>query len=518
MKSETLLYQPQVCLATGQVIGAEVLLQCCMPGAPRTPPAELPATEGPDALIRERGRRLLRAACAQAAAWRAEGLQPGRIAIALAPQQWSDGDLTHEVQAALQVGGLPASALGLEITEDLLQQHGDRVADALRPLHADGVEVALAHYGTGCSSLARLRALPLDVLKIDRSFIDDIGAADSSASVSRSVIQLAHGLHLRVLADGVHTAEQIRLLGRHGCDRMQGPAFSPPLSAEAFKELLQSCRALPQELIQRRRHERTLLLVDDEEHILSALRRLVRRDGYKVLTANSGAAGLEILQREPVDVIVSDQRMPGMTGVEFLGRAKELAPATVRMTLSGYTDLQSIIDAVNEGAVYKFLTKPWDDQRLREHIAQAFRQRELVEENERLTHEVSVANTGLAAANRRLEHAVRREHDSLRAMQTAAGRAHDMVDLVPMAVLGFDATGHLVYANRCAVTMFPLWVADLGGPPDPALASLLASVPPDRESHHPVMHGGRHYQAWRSRVAPYPVDDGCLLMLRHAQA
>ena len=128
--------------------------------------------------------------------------------------------------------------------------------------------------------------------------------------------------------------------------------------------------------------QRTLLLVDDEESILSALKRVFRRDGYQVITATSGALGLEALTRQPVDVILSDQRMPGMTGIEFLREARRLYPHTLRMTLSGYTDLQSIIEAVNEGAVYKFLTKPWDDAQLRATVAQAFQHHELAQPKE----------------------------------------------------------------------------------------------------------------------------------------
>ena len=131
--------------------------------------------------------------------------------------------------------------------------------------------------------------------------------------------------------------------------------------------MLREGRRLPERFITRVRRTRTLLLVDDEENILSALKRLLRRDGYHIVTAlRRGRRPAAHWPRHEVDVIISDQRMPGMTGVEFLRRAKELYPDTIRMVLSGYTELQSIIDAVNEGAIYKFLTKPWDDERLRE--------------------------------------------------------------------------------------------------------------------------------------------------------
>lgn len=109
---------------------------------------------------------------------------------------------------------------------------------------------------------------------------------------------------------------------------------------------------------------RTVLLVDDEENILSALKRLLQRDGYRILTAGGGLEGLAMLASEPVDVIISDRRIPQMAGVEFLRHVKPLYPDTVHMVLSGYTELQSITNDINEGAIYRFLTKPWDDDLL----------------------------------------------------------------------------------------------------------------------------------------------------------
>ncbi|MDO8369693.1 MAG: response regulator, partial [Candidatus Nitrotoga sp.] len=107
------------------------------------------------------------------------------------------------------------------------------------------------------------------------------------------------------------------------------------------------------------------------------LKRLLRHDGYNILTAMSAEQGLELLASHQVDVIISDQRMPGMSGVEFLRRVKTLHPETVRLVLSGYTDLQAVTDAINEGAIYKFLTKPWDDGILRANIEEAFRNKEM---------------------------------------------------------------------------------------------------------------------------------------------
>jgi len=222
--------------------------------------------------------------------------------------------------------------------------------------------------------------------------------------------------------------------------------------------------------------ERTLLLVDDEDAILSSLRRLFRRDGYHILTATSGAQGLALLAEQAVDVIISDQRMPGMTGIEFLREARRLYPDTVRITLSGYTDLQSIIEAVNEGAVYKFLTKPWDDDLLRDHVAQAFALSELAAENCRLGEAVQQANRELAIANQRLEGMVRDECDRRLAMQHAAGASRDALDGLPMAVFGIGDDGMLAYVNRLAVRQWPQWSSALGGDPAPSMQHMLAAL------------------------------------------
>ena len=117
----------------------------------------------------------------------------------------------------------------------------------------------------------------------------------------------------------------------------------------------------------------TVLFVDDEENILASLKRTLRREGYEILTAGSAAEGLSLLATNDVQLIVSDQRMPEMNGTEFLARVKSLYPQTVRMVLSGYSEISAVTDAINKGAVYRFLLKPWDTEMLKEEIAGALR-------------------------------------------------------------------------------------------------------------------------------------------------
>lgn len=199
----------------------------------------------------------------------------------------------------------------------------------------------------------------------------------------------------------------------------------------------------------------TLLLVDDEGFILNAIKRLLRRDGYHVLTAESGQQGLQILETTPVDVIVSDQRMPGMTGVEFLREARKRYPKTIRMVLSGYTELQSVTDAINEGAVYKFLTKPWDDEHLRANIAEAFRQRALETENQRLHDELQIAHASLVKAHAQMADLVRQQQKRLVQDEVVMGVSHDIFDAVAVPVIGVDGTGMVALINAATQQSFP---------------------------------------------------------------
>ncbi|BBO99726.1 putative bifunctional diguanylate cyclase/phosphodiesterase [Sulfuriferula nivalis] len=148
--------------------------------------------------------------------------------------------------------------------------------------------------------------------------------------------------------------------------------------------------------------DRTLLLVDDEDNVIASLVRLLRQDGYRVLTANSGKAALEVLATHSVGVILTDQRMPEMTGVTLLEKARDAYPETVRMILSGYADLTSIKAAINQGAIYKYLTKPWDDETLRADVYSAFLQFELSKKRTQLAYEIDEANKQLALINHEL--------------------------------------------------------------------------------------------------------------------
>ena len=234
-------------------------------------------------------------------------------------------------------------------------QNPERTTTILRNLKEIGVRISLDDFGTGYSSLNYLKRFPIDTMKIDQSFVRDITSDPDDAAITCSVISL-HSLRHQVIAEGVETEAQLNFLWRNHCDQIQGYYFSQPLPAEEFAQILRAEKALNTDEIRSSGKERTLLIVDDEENILAALRRLLRRDGYRILTAGSASKAFELLALNEVQVIISDQRMPEMNGTEFLSRVKEMYPDTIRLVLSGYAEFKTIIDAINRGAIFKFLT------------------------------------------------------------------------------------------------------------------------------------------------------------------
>ncbi len=264
--------------------------------------------------------------------------------------------------------------------------------------------------------------------------------------------------------------------------------------------------------------ERTILLVDDEENILSSLTRLLRRDGYTIFRANGGQAGLELLQQQEVGVIISDQRMPEMTGVEFLSEVKKLYPSTVRMVLSGYTDLNSVTDAINRGAVYKFLTKPWDDELLRENVVEAFQHFELKMDNERLARELHSANERLNQINKGLECQVAEEAGKASSNLKVLQMEQEILDSLPIGVVGVDDHGMLVVANRKAQQLLeqqgPIMIGDLAQDLLPAaLTDWLAQEPENSGETFTTQIGATTIQVFRSRLGQLSGGQGTVLVL-----
>ncbi|APW38071.1 hypothetical protein RD110_13430 [Rhodoferax koreense] len=396
-------YQPQLDLRHGRIVGVEALLRWQHPKLGRIAPDRFIPIAEETGMIVAIGDWVLCRAIEQAAAWQRAGLPPLRMAVNLSARQLLQPELARRIEGLLDTAGLDPRLFGVEVTESMLIGNFDQAVQHLQALRTLGVEVSLDDFGTGYSSLSYLRRLPVDVVKIDRSLVPDVTALAEDVSITRAIITMAHQLQMKVLAEGVESEGQAVLLAANQCDQMQGYWFSAALPAAAVETMLRDGRQIDPALLNRRSRQRTLLVVDDEENIVAALRRLLRAEGWLVLSASSAEQALQLLARHEVDVILSDQRMPGMTGVELLRRARQLYPDTIRLVLSGYTELQSITDAINEGAIYKFLAKPWDDEQLRAHLREAFALKEMTDQNHHLKQELQAANRDLAELNGQLQ-------------------------------------------------------------------------------------------------------------------
>ena len=508
-------YQPKVSCVSGRVTGFEALLRWQHPLRGLVLPDEfIPALEE-TGLIVPVGAWVMASACAQAKRWQDEGLGTPTIAVNVSGRQIYVGDLCATVRAALAASGLSPACLELELTESQLMQDAEAIIHLLGQLKEIGVLVSVDDFGTGYSSLAYLKRFPIDSLKVDRAFVRDIIADPNDVSITRAIITLAHSLKLKVVAEGVETEGQLGLLIANHCDEIQGYYFSRPLPAAEATTLLASGRSLDSQMMASLVKTRTLLLVDDEENILSALKRLLRRDGYQILTAAGAEAGLEVLARHPVDVIVSDQRMPGMSGVEFLRRVKTLHPETVRLVLSGYTDLQAVTDAINEGAIYKFLTKPWDDGILRANIEEAFRHKEMADENRRLHIEVALSNSQMARVNEQLTKLLATKDLQVLRDEAALDIAQEVLQQLPWPIIGIDDEGTVALANAAAVQLCGDAAPLLGRAmdaclPEPLAAALAAS--PSAEADIEI--AGVPYHLCRRSMGEHSRSRGTLIILQ----
>ena len=238
-------YQPQLDLASGAVVGMEALLRWQHPQLGRVPPASFIGLAEEMGLIIPIGDWVLRTACAQARAWQLAGHGPLRLAVNLSARQFKQKNLLHAVAQALADTGFDAACLELELTESMVMHDVEQATAIMAKLKALGVQLSIDDFGTGYSSLAYLRHFPIDVLKIDKTFVSDITHSMDDAAIVRAIISLAHSLRLKVIAEGVETEQQLAFLRRHGCDQMQGYLFSRPLAAPAFETLLLEGSMLP---------------------------------------------------------------------------------------------------------------------------------------------------------------------------------------------------------------------------------------------------------------------------------
>jgi diguanylate cyclase (GGDEF)-like protein/PAS domain S-box-containing protein len=231
-------YQPKVEIETGKIIGVEALLRWNNPEMGQVSPAQFIPVAEETGLIVPIGEWLLYDACRRAQQWREDGLVPVDMAVNLSGHQFRSGGLVQLVGRVLEDTHLAAASLELELTEGMIMENVEDAVGILNQLKEMGLKLSVDDFGTGYSSMAYLKRFPLDILKIDRSFVQDITTDANDATIIRAIIALARGLSLTSIAEGVETEEQLQFLRRHGCDQIQGYLISRPIPHEQMAQLL----------------------------------------------------------------------------------------------------------------------------------------------------------------------------------------------------------------------------------------------------------------------------------------
>jgi diguanylate cyclase (GGDEF)-like protein/PAS domain S-box-containing protein len=235
-------YQPQAGSRDMELVGCEALLRWDHPEMGRVPPDRFIPLAEESGLIVPIGEWVLSTACRFAAAMREQGDDFGRIAVNLSARQFFQADLARLVERILKESGLPPHCLELEITESMMMGNTDKVLRILSELKEMKIQLAVDDFGTGYSSLGYLRRFPIDRLKIDRSFIDDVPASQHDSTIAKAIISLAHNLNLSVIAEGVDTRDQLGFLAENDCDEIQGYLLSRPLDEAAFTRFVKGER------------------------------------------------------------------------------------------------------------------------------------------------------------------------------------------------------------------------------------------------------------------------------------
>ncbi|CAH1903744.1 PAS domain S-box-containing protein/diguanylate cyclase (GGDEF) domain-containing protein [Candidatus Nitrotoga sp. HW29] len=509
-----LYYQPKVSCTTGKITGFEALLRWQHSTRGLIAPDDFIPLLEETGLIVPVGKWVLTTACAQLQCWHDEGLGTPSMAVNVSERQIYVDDLCETVRQALAASGLAPIHLELELTESQLMNDVDSVIGVLERIKEIGVKITVDDFGTGYSSLAYLKRFSVDSLKVDKTFVQDIIADPNDVSITRAIITLAHNLKLKVVAEGVETAGQLGFLIANHCDEIQGYYFSRPLPVEDATALLHEDRSLDSRMIAGLTPNRTLLLVDDEANVLSALKQLLRRDGYDILTAMSAEQGLEMLASHRVDVIISDQLMPGMSGVEFLRRVKTLHPDTVRLVLSSHTDLQAVTDAINEGAIYKFLSKPWNDGILLANIEEAFRHKEMADENRRLHTGLALANSQMIVVNEQLQKMLANKDLQVMRDESLLDIVQEVLQQLPWPIIGVDDEYIVVLANTAADVICGEGKSLLGRNIYTSLpAPLLAALAPSMMVETDIDINGIRYRLRGNSMGDHSHSRGVLLVL-----
>ncbi len=378
-----LVYQPKVSLATDRIVGVEALLRWPNPEGGMVPPDEFIPVAETSGVIIEIGEWVFREACRQAAAWRADYPDVAlTVAINVSARQFKAG-LAELVQSCLDESGLPGSAICVEMTETTVMGDIQATVDILRRLKEMGIVISIDDFGTGYSSLEYLNRMPIDQVKIDRSFIAGLGMHGEHSAIVASVISLAHAMQRDVVGEGVETADQLERLRSLGCDLAQGFFIAMPSTPDEIALLIADDAAGKHLLATAPRDDsgsllrnEMVLIVDDAADVRQLASMSLTAAGFRVEEAGDGATALSVARDLQPTCILLDLNMPGMNGIEV---CKELRsrPETTTCTI---VMLTTSVEACDKAEAFlvgadDYIIKPFTPRDLVSRVRAAMKHR-----------------------------------------------------------------------------------------------------------------------------------------------
>jgi diguanylate cyclase (GGDEF)-like protein len=378
-----LVFQPKISLATDRLVGVEALLRWHDPELGLIGPTEFIGAAETSGLVVEIGSWVFAEACRQAARWSNEYPRSSlTVAINVSARQFKAG-LADIVRSALHETGVAPSSICVEMTETTVMDDIEATVAILEELKQIGLTVSIDDFGTGYSSLEYLHRMPIDEVKIDRSFISGLGVNNEQTAIVASVISLAHAMDRNVVAEGVETVDQIERLRALGCDLAQGYLIARPMPADEIGRLIAADAAGEPLLVTDRRDDtgsiavsQTVLIVDDAADIRQLAMMSLTASGFTVDEAGSGAAGVSLAARLQPDCVLLDLNMPGMSGIDVC-KALRADPQTASCTivmLTTSTDAADKAEAFLVGAD-DYVIKPFSPRDLVSRVRAAMKRR-----------------------------------------------------------------------------------------------------------------------------------------------
>jgi diguanylate cyclase (GGDEF)-like protein len=380
-------YQPKAALDRDRIVGVEALLRWQHPERGLVPPLDFIGLAEATGLIVPIGAWVIEEACREATRWRESF--PDRpllvVSVNVSARQFGPG-LVDIVDRALSVAGTDPAALCLEVTESVLMEDVEGAVAILSELADLGVELSIDDFGTGYSSLAYLRRFPLDELKIDKCFVEGLGTNDNDTAIVGAVVAMAHALDLRVVAEGVETAEQLDRLRTLGCEQVQGYYLARPGPPETVDALLrkeataswhgQFPGALAADVAAGGYRAERILVVDDADDVRQLTTISLTAVGFEVHEAADGASALETAKRVVPDCVLLDLVLPDTSGYEVC-RALRAEPSTADCTIVVITSNDSAADKVEafSSGADDYIIKPFSPRDLASRVHAAMRRR-----------------------------------------------------------------------------------------------------------------------------------------------